>query len=100
MLVNRNRTAIIQRHSGIFQTELVDIGHPSDGKHHRIRGQAFAALHMAHQPCRRLLDPLMLAVENDLDAALSHLVGQMDPHILVKAAQDVGPAIDQRRIDP
>ncbi|MNX61455.1 hypothetical protein D3C86_923890 [compost metagenome] len=41
----------------------------------------------------------MLAAQDDLDAALLDLAGQMGAHVVVKAAQDVRAAIDQGRLD-
>jgi hypothetical protein len=41
----------------------------------------------------------MLASEDDLDAPLLDLARQMGAHVVVKAAQDIGAAIDQGRLD-
>ncbi len=42
---------------------------------------------------------VVLGAQQDLDAALLHLLGQVGAHVVVEAAQDVGAAMDQGRLD-
>ena len=45
-----------------------------------------------------LLDPVDGAARDDVDAALFHLLADMSTHIVIKAAQNVFAAIDQRHV--
>jgi hypothetical protein len=45
-----------------------------------------------------LLDALVRAAQHHLDPALLQLFGQVHAHVVVEAAQDVGAAIEQRRL--
>src|SRR5690606_24009735 len=64
----------------------------------RLQGHAVAEV--VDDARLRLLQRGVLAAEDDLDAALLELAGEVGADVVVEAAQDVGAAVDQGGLDP
>uniref|UniRef100_A0A0N4ZIZ6 PE-PGRS family protein n=1 Tax=Parastrongyloides trichosuri TaxID=131310 RepID=A0A0N4ZIZ6_PARTI len=90
---------VVQLHAGVLQPQCLDVGDAAGGEHDDVMLHRHAVAEVADQTRLGLLDRGVLAAQDDLDAALLDLARQMGAHVVVKAAQDVGAAIDQGRLD-
>ena len=84
--------------AGRFQPEIGDGGMPADREHHLVGGDAGSVRQMRGEFLAVLVDLADGAAGEDVDAVLLHLGADMGADILVKTAQDVVAAIDQRHV--
>ena len=100
LVVDGDGAPIVQFHSRLFEPETLDVRFSAGGEHHHLALDRHRVRHMTDQDAvLALLDSLVLASQGHLDAAFLELLRQVRPHVLIKAAQQIGAAISQCNIN-
>ena len=84
--------------AGGFKSEAVDVGPAAGREHHLVDHDVLVVGQLDAEPAIHLFDRLDDLLGEDLDAALLQFGAQVIAHLVVKAAQDVVAAIDQRHL--
>ncbi len=98
--VDLDGALVVELDPGGVQPEATGLRGPARGEHDHLGSDVMAIVQVADQAVRRLLDPVVLAAEDDLDPPLLHLAREMGAHVVVEAAQDVGAPVHQGGVDP
>jgi hypothetical protein len=98
IFVDHDGAGRVRLHADSFETDVLDVRRAADGEHHLIGGVMLAVREHRLQCMRLLFDRGDGLAENDLDPPPHHLRAHVLADVVVKAAQDLVAAVNERHV--